>query len=144
MADQQTSYAKTSDSLALLLTYLSLIGIWFAIPSITLLINKDSRWPWAIAILGGIILILIISYIFQWRFLFPLSSTEIVYQKDLQEEQLRDKANEERGRRIEAEQRENQEELEKDEALEHNTAKEIADVEAKRIKKTLKKKKNKK
>ena len=80
MADQQT-YAKTSDSLALLLTYLSLIGIWFAIPSVTLLINKDSRWPWALAILAGIVLMLVISYIFQWRFLFPLSSTQIVFEK---------------------------------------------------------------
>ena len=136
MADQQT-YAKTSDSLALLLTYLSLIGIWFAIPSVTLLINKDSRWPWALAILAGIVLMLVISYIFQWRFLFPLSSTQIVFEKNQQEEKLRDKANQERGRRIEAEQRENQEELEKDEALEHNTAKEIEDIEAKRIKKRL-------
>lgn len=143
MADQQT-YAKTSDSLALLLTYLSLIGIWFAIPSVTLLINKDSRWPWALAILAGIVLMLVISYIFQWRFLFPLSSTQIVFEKNQQEEKLRDKANQERGRRIEAEQRENQEELEKDEALEHNTAKEIEDIEAKRIKKDSKKKKNKK
>ena len=139
MADQQT-YAKTSDSLALLLTYLSLIGIWFAIPSVTLLINKDSRWPWALAILAGIVLMLVISYIFQWRFLFPLSSTQIVFEKNQQEEKLRDKANQERGRRIEAEQRENQEELEKDEALEHNTAKEIEDIEAKRIKKDSKKK----
>ena len=83
MADQQT-YAKTSDSLALLLTYLSLIGIWFAIPSVTLLINKDSRWPWALAILAGIVLMLVISYIFQWRFLFPLSSTQIVFEKNHQ------------------------------------------------------------
>ena len=113
------------------------IGIWFAIPSVTLLINKDSRWPWALAILAGIVLMLVISYIFQWRFLFPLSSTQIVFEKNQQEEKLRDKANQERGRRIEAEQRENQEELEKDEALEHNTAKEIEDIEAKRIKKRL-------
>ena len=74
---------KTSDSLALLISYLSLIGIWFAIPSITLLINKDRRWPLYISLLGGVVLFLVLSYIFKWRFLFPPSSTEIVNESNL-------------------------------------------------------------
>lgn len=35
--------SRTSEELSLLLTYISLIGIWFAIPSVTLLINRDKR-----------------------------------------------------------------------------------------------------
>ena len=44
-------YERTSESLMLLLTYLSLVGIWFAIPSLNLYINRDERWPKALFIL---------------------------------------------------------------------------------------------
>jgi len=68
---------RTSEELSLLLTYLSLIGIWFAIPSVTLLINRDKRWPIAISILFIVIIFLIVCYILQWRVLFPRSASEI-------------------------------------------------------------------
>ena len=81
--EEKEKKIKTSDSLALLISYLSLIGIWFAIPSITLLINKDRRWPLYISLLGGAVLFLVLSYIFKWQFLFPPSSTEIVNESNL-------------------------------------------------------------
>lgn len=68
---------RTSEELSLLLTYISLIGIWFAIPSVTLLINRDKRWPIAISILFIIIVFLIVCYILQWEVLFPRSASEI-------------------------------------------------------------------
>lgn len=68
---------RTSEELSLLLTYISLIGIWFAIPSVTLLINKDKRWPIAISILFIVIVFLIVCYILQWEVLFPRSASEI-------------------------------------------------------------------
>ena len=67
---------RTSEELTLLLTYLSLIGIWFAIPSVTLLINKDKRWPFAVLILSIFVLILLICYFFQWKVLFPRTADE--------------------------------------------------------------------
>lgn len=69
--------SRTSEELSLLLTYISLIGIWFAIPSVTLLINKDKRWPIAISILFIVVVFLIICYILQWEVLFPRSASEI-------------------------------------------------------------------
>ena len=68
---------RTSEELSLLLTYISLIGIWFAIPSVTLLINRDKRWPIAISILFIVIIFLIVCYILQWEVLFPRSASEI-------------------------------------------------------------------
>ena len=68
---------RTSEELSLLLTYLSLIGIWFAIPSVTLLINRDKRWPIAILMLSIVIVFLFICYILQWEVLFPRSASEI-------------------------------------------------------------------
>jgi hypothetical protein len=68
---------RTSEELSLLLTYLSLIGIWFAIPSVTLLINRDKRWPIAVSILCVIIVFLLCCYILQWEVLFPRSASEI-------------------------------------------------------------------
>ena len=68
---------RTSEELSLLLTYISLIGIWFAIPSVTLLINRDKRWPIAISILFIVIVFLIVCYILQWEVLFPRSASEI-------------------------------------------------------------------
>ncbi len=68
---------RTSEQLSLLISYLSLIGIWFAIPSVNLLINRDKRWPYAIAILGILVTTLLLMYIFQWRVLFPQSANEI-------------------------------------------------------------------
>ena len=67
---------RTSEELSLLISYLALIGIWFAIPSVNLLINRDKRWPIALAILGILVLILILTYVFQWRVLFPLSAAD--------------------------------------------------------------------
>lgn len=66
---------RTSESLMLLLNYLALIGIWFAIPSINLLLNRDERWPIALVLLGIIILFLFMAYIFQWNILFPPSAS---------------------------------------------------------------------
>jgi hypothetical protein len=66
----------TSEQLSLLVAYLSCIGVWFAIPSVTLLLNRDTRWPIAVIILSFIVLFLVISYILQWKVLFPLTSEE--------------------------------------------------------------------
>ena len=66
----------TSEQLSLLVAYLSCIGVWFAIPSVTLLLNRDTRWPIAVIILSCIVLFLVISYILQWNVLFPLTSEE--------------------------------------------------------------------
>jgi hypothetical protein len=68
---------RTSEELTLLLTYLSLVGIWFAIPSVTLLINKDKRWPFAVLILSILVIFIFICYILQWKVLFPRSAEEI-------------------------------------------------------------------
>ena len=67
---------RTSEELILLISYLSLVGIWFAIPSVNLLLNKDKRWPVAAAILGSLVLVLFIAYFTQWKVLFPRSATE--------------------------------------------------------------------
>ncbi len=61
----------TSEDLGLLIAYLSLIGIWFAIPSVNLLLAKDKRYPISLAILGIICLALIVAYIYKWEALFP-------------------------------------------------------------------------
>jgi hypothetical protein len=65
---------RTSEELSLLISYLALIGIWFAIPSVNLLINRDKRWPFALAILIILVLFLLICYWTQWRVLFPQSA----------------------------------------------------------------------
>ncbi len=67
----------TSEELSLLLTYLSLIGIWFAIPSVSLLIDRDDRYPVALALLGCIVASLFLAYHYQWRPLFPKSAALI-------------------------------------------------------------------
>ena len=72
-------YRRTSEKLSLLINYLSLIGIWFAIPSVSLLLARDNRWPYAISILLGIIIIMFIAYIFNWKVLFPQSTNELIY-----------------------------------------------------------------
>ena len=68
---------RTSEELTLLLTYLSLIGIWFAIPSVTLLINNDKRWQIAVLILSILVLFIFICYLLQWEVLFPRSANEL-------------------------------------------------------------------
>ena len=65
---------RTSEELSLLISYLALIGIWFAIPSVNLLINRDKRWPFALAILIVLVLFLMICYWAQWEVLFPESA----------------------------------------------------------------------
>ena len=63
----QSSY----EELYLLINYLALIGIWFAIPSVNLLINRDKRWPIALSILSCLVILLLISYFTKWKILFP-------------------------------------------------------------------------
>ena len=67
---------RTSEELLLLLSYLSLIGIWFAIPSVSLMINRDKRWPYALGLLSICVIFLMIAYIAQWEALFPRSASE--------------------------------------------------------------------
>lgn len=69
-----TSVPHTAEELSLLLTYLSLIGIWFAIPSVSLLLNKDDRYPVACLLLAVIVALLFAAYVKQWRPLFPKSA----------------------------------------------------------------------
>ena len=68
--------ARTSEELLLLLSYLSLIGIWFAIPSVSLMINRDKRWPYALGLLSICVIFLMVSYFAQWEVLFPRSASE--------------------------------------------------------------------
>lgn len=75
--------SKTSEKLSLLLQYFSLIGIWFAIPSVTLLLQKDSRWPVAIISLTIIMLFFWIAYILDWYILFPKTSDQVIYEKQI-------------------------------------------------------------
>ena len=72
---------QTSEKLSLLLQYFSLIGIWFAIPSVSLLIQKDSRWPIAILILGILMFCFWLAYILDWHVLFPKTSDQVLYEK---------------------------------------------------------------
>ena len=65
---------RTSAKLSLLLQYFSLIGIWFAIPSVGLLIKKDSRWPWAMIIPGIIMILIWLAYILDWHVLYPTAN----------------------------------------------------------------------
>ena len=67
---------RTSEELILLISYLSLIGIWFAIPSVNLLLNRDKRWPLAAGLLGSLVLVLFVAYFTQWHVLFPRSANE--------------------------------------------------------------------
>tara|TARA_Y100000389_G_C16986692_1_gene282896 strand:+ start:232 stop:468 length:237 start_codon:yes stop_codon:yes gene_type:complete len=69
---------QTSEKLSLLLQYFSLIGIWFAIPSVSLLLQKDSRWPIAISILIIILFLFFLAYIFDWHVLFPKTSDQVL------------------------------------------------------------------
>jgi len=72
------THPRTSEELILLISYLSLIGIWFAIPSVSLLLNRDKRWPIAAIMLGTMVLALFVAYFLQWNVLFPRSATETV------------------------------------------------------------------
>ena len=69
---------RTVEELNLLIGYVSVLGIWFAIPSVSLLLNRDKRWPYAIILLLSLVLFLVISYLIQWQVLFPRSASEIV------------------------------------------------------------------
>jgi len=69
---------RTSEELMLLINYIAIIGIWFAIPSVSLLLNNDNRWPYALVILIIIIILICIAYYKQWHVLFPRSSTEML------------------------------------------------------------------
>ena len=72
---------RSSEKLLLLISYLSLIGIWFAIPSVTLLIQRDDRWPYAILFLSITILLIFIAYIVNWSVLFPKTTDELLFEK---------------------------------------------------------------
>ena len=72
---------QTSEKLSLLLQYFSLIGIWFAIPSVSLLIQKDSRWPIAILILSILMFCIWLAYILDYHLLFPKTSEQVLYEK---------------------------------------------------------------
>lgn len=67
---------RTSEELQLFLTYLSLIGVWIAIPSGTLLLQRDDRWVYAVGILAVLVTLLFIAYRMQWSVLFPRTATE--------------------------------------------------------------------
>ena len=69
----------TSEQLGLLLSYLSVIGVWFAIPSVSLLLKRDKRWPRAVVLLSIIVFILLIAYIMKWKILFPTPTAEQIY-----------------------------------------------------------------
>ena len=69
----------TSEQLSLLLSYLSVIGVWFAIPSVSLLLKRDKRWPRAVVLLSIIVFILLIAYIMKWKVLFPTPTDEQIY-----------------------------------------------------------------
>ena len=76
---------RSLEKLQLLISYISLIGIWFAIPSVTLLLNRDNRWPYAIIILFCIIILFFIAYIFDWNVLFPKTTDEIIFNQQNKE-----------------------------------------------------------
>ena len=69
----------TSEQLSLLLSYLSVIGVWFAIPSVSLLLKRDKRWPVALTLLLSIVFVLIIAYVTKWKMLFPTPRDEQIY-----------------------------------------------------------------
>ena len=76
---------RTSEELVLLISYLSLIGIWFAIPSLNLVINRDERWPYALVALCIVVLLLMVAYVKQWESLFPRSATETASQTSVRQ-----------------------------------------------------------
>ena len=67
---------RTYEDLSLLINYISVIGIWFAIPTLNLLIIHDKRWIITIIILFVIVSLLIIAYLLQWEVLFPKTAAE--------------------------------------------------------------------
>ena len=73
----------SSEQLSLLLSYLSVIGVWFAIPSVSLLLKRDKRWPVALILLSSIVGILVTAYIFRWRVLFPVPTAEQIYRSTI-------------------------------------------------------------
>ena len=73
----------SSEQLSLLLSYLSVIGVWFAIPSVSLLLKRDKRWPVALILLSSIVVILVIAYIVKWRVLFPVPTAEQIYRSTI-------------------------------------------------------------
>ena len=73
----------SSEQLSLLLSYLSVIGVWFAIPSVSLLLKRDKRWPVALILLSSIVVILVIAYVVKWRVLFPVPTAEQIYRSTI-------------------------------------------------------------
>ena len=73
---------RTAEELQLFIMYLSLIGVWFAIPSGTLLLAKDNRWVYPVVILSILVILLFISYKLQWSVLFPRTASEAIAKKE--------------------------------------------------------------
>lgn len=71
----------TSEELVLLLTYLSLIGIWFAIPSVSLMLRRDKRYHVAVFTLSLVTGSLLVAYKYRWRVLFPRSASIIAVER---------------------------------------------------------------
>ena len=67
---------RTYEERSLLISYISTIGIWFAIPIMGLAINRDKRAHFALFILILIIVMLFLAYFMQWKLLFPRTADE--------------------------------------------------------------------
>ena len=68
---------------SLLVSYLSLLGIWVALPGLGLFISKDHRWPLVMLVLLVLSIGLIISYAKGWKVLFPdITLTDIESSKN--------------------------------------------------------------
>ena len=64
-------FSENYQQVSLLIQYLSLIGIWFAIPSISLLLSRDKRSSIAMGMLVLISIVILAAFFLQWRILFP-------------------------------------------------------------------------
>ena len=67
---------RTSEDLSLLLSYLSTLGVWAAIPTFALVVKRDHRADHALKALAVAVAILILAYVNQWKLLFPRSAAE--------------------------------------------------------------------
>ena len=71
MKPQEKKRLRTNEDLSLLLEYLSLIGIWFALPSVGFLLGNDRRFFISFAFLFAAIIVLIYCYITLEPSVFP-------------------------------------------------------------------------
>ena len=75
----------TSESLSLLISYLQLIGVWITLPTTYLIVQKDRRSPYFIALLCVTVISLVVAYSLQWKVLFPRPASMINYDKNKNE-----------------------------------------------------------